>query len=415
MPRMGGQAGLRAPLRPLKTRYVTLPRYLLSGTSSLVEGFNTVGDWTFSLGSGSDDTTNTTEGGHGLALSTAASNTPTAKKSFGAISIAAYQDTYFLLHVYASAGAVGKSIGLWLANDITDLNPSFFQNSTAIDHIGWNTVGFTPTGWSAAGGMTWASTCNGFQIKLNGSASSQDVTLDNLIAGVVPIPAVLFTHDVGYDGAYSTLYRQLREKGLRGTAGVDTDSIGTAGRLTAAQLTALQAAGWCICHMTKDHTNLTTLSPDQAAVEAKISPATSALQGWGITEPAAHIIQYPNGAYDTATVLPACRAQSQVLGRILGNQASNWFPSGDLLTGLTIRAIASGSSASTVIGQIATALAARQTICLQVHQVDPDASSWPASSCQQVVNYLAAQKVPLLTLTDIYNLHQGSITVAVPW
>lgn len=405
--------------------FLTLPRYLLDGTLTVFEPFEAA-DWTTVQGTIEQQSAQHSQGTYGLKLSTGTHNQPSAYRPTGGVSIAAFASSYWLLHVYAHDSAcVGKTITVFLGN-ATSMNPGLFQNSSNILELGWNTVvlkpGISGSGgfWTPIGGGSFSTTINYVRVGYNGNASGQNVTVDNLVTGVVPIPVAIFGGDGGASGQYATLFTKMQAAGLRGSIGLDTNGLDTAGYMTTAQAQEMIAAGWSFNSMGPTHQNLVTVSAGgQAAVEAEISEGIADLAALGVADPDQHMFWHPNGAWNDITQA-ALAAQNIVLARHALPTGHNWPWPADLLKSHYIYPISStagGTPAATVNAAIDTAQAALQTIFMQIHQIDHDGvtNTWSATHCQGVVDHLVANQIPCLTTKDFYDVQSGPIEIEVPW
>lgn len=104
-------------------------------------------------------------------------------------------------------------------------------------------------------------------------------------------PKILFGFDDGYLTDYTEAFPYLSQYGYPAISYVNTDTIGTSGKLNEEQLHELKEAGWLIGSHTTDHTDLSDLDTT-AEIETKVRDAKQWLEERGFTEGARHF-SYP--------------------------------------------------------------------------------------------------------------------------
>ena len=102
---------------------------------------------------------------------------------------------------------------------------------------------------------------------ITAAAQVAEVSLDILEMGEVNRPGIVLTFDDIDLTTYTLAYPQLASRKMVGTGYQVSDYIGTAGKLTAAQLQELYAAGWDIGNHSKTHTPFTSLTQPQIEAE----------------------------------------------------------------------------------------------------------------------------------------------------
>jgi peptidoglycan/xylan/chitin deacetylase (PgdA/CDA1 family) len=106
---------------------------------------------------------------------------------------------------------------------------------------------------------------------------------------------VSLTFDDGWANQ-TTAASALDAHGMKGTFYVNTNAIGTSGRLTWAQLEALDSAGSEVTGHTLDHVDLTMLSSTQAQQQVCVDRANLRARGFVATS-----FAYPFGAFNSTT------------------------------------------------------------------------------------------------------------------
>ena len=109
----------------------------------------------------------------------------------------------------------------------------------------------------AAGGGTFAASgrISSIRIRLNSSYQGQGATVKarSLRINSMARPRIAVTFDDCYATAFTEGVRYMSRYGMVGTLAVNTSLIGTANRMTLAQLQAAYAMGWHICGHTQSH------------------------------------------------------------------------------------------------------------------------------------------------------------------
>lgn len=228
------------------------------------------------------------------------------------------------------------------------------------------------------------------------------------------IPLVAITFDDGW-ASQQQAFEYAAARGVNVTSYIVSDWIGTANYLTAAQIVAMDAAGWDIGNHTTDHTRLTDL-PDQATMEAHLSGCKSFLDGLGLTRASAHAA-YPWGSYlggdNGATTYAAMAAAGMLTGRTTSGQL---FDVWDYMTNAPYRVpsyiIDASTSLATAKGYIDAAIANQQVVCLYLHNFTsgtPTVNEWTYADWEALIDYIVTTRIPALTISQLYALGTGSV------
>lgn len=118
--------------------------------------------------------------------------------------------------------------------------------------------------------------------------------------------------DDGLSSVYNTVFPLMQARGLVGTAYINSSLVGTAGKMTEAQILELAAAGWDIGNHTDTHPDLRTLTVEQQ--ETEFTTCQAYLDGLGLNAASKHIC-YPSGWYD-ANTLTAMANTGMLTGRV---------------------------------------------------------------------------------------------------
>lgn len=126
---------------------------------------------------------------------------------------------------------------------------------------------------------------------------NETVYLDHPSRIVAPDTAkVVFQFDDGSESDRTQALPYLSQFDYPAITYVNTDDIGSDGKLTEEQLQELKSEGWLVGSHTTDHSNLSALT-DPAEIESKVRDAKQWLVERGFTEGARHF-SYPYGGID---------------------------------------------------------------------------------------------------------------------
>jgi peptidoglycan/xylan/chitin deacetylase (PgdA/CDA1 family) len=152
----------------------------------------------------------------------------------------------------------------------------------------------------------------------------------------LPLKAVAFTFDDGYEDNYTQAYPLLKKHQMPATVFVVMDTMGTQGHLTWEEASEMAAHGVSIGSHTISHPDLEKLAPEKVKMELRKS--REALMQH-LTSPALQLA-YPSGDYNADTMLAARDAGYTAAWRVGGGPVT---PSADLMQLPRIRISGTGS------------------------------------------------------------------------
>lgn len=117
--------------------------------------------------------------------------------------------------------------------------------------------------------------------------------------------------DDGFESVYTQAFPVLRRLGVPGTVYPILNLVGQPGHMTQAQLDELRAAGWEVGSHTRNHADLTSLTP--GSIRAELSPT-------GIKDAEKVCVAYPFSLFDTRVR----RLAKDVYGCGVGGGQGNW-------------------------------------------------------------------------------------------
>lgn len=302
--------------------------------------------------------------------------------------VLAASKTLNLYNVYVNGWLLSTlgSLGSWTGN----------LNSTLVALGAFNNAGFRAYPATLAHLAIWSGV---------GSPITQADASKIAWLGNPPRGGVALFFDDGYASQYSTCYAYMQPRGIRGTAYIISDLIGTASYLTSANLVTMDTAGWDIGNHTKDHTNLTTLTEVQQ--ETELTACQAALNGWGVTRAAAHV-SYPLGQYNADT-LTAMTNTGMSSGRMvsIGNGISYIDLRSANLQYLRTELADNTTALATMQGWINAAVTGNYITGILMHNVG-GATDPSAATFQALIDWIVSNNIPTYTITQIVPLVKGT-------
>jgi len=226
------------------------------------------------------------------------------------------------------------------------------------------------------------------------------------------IPAILFTFDDTHESDYSVAFSYMQSKGMIGTSYIIQSAIDSTNGLTEAQIIEMDAAGWDIGNHTVSHVALTALT--EAEQETEIGDCKTYLDGLGLTRASKHVA-YPLGAYNADTLTAMTN-----LGMITGRTIVEGFKTIDQFTWyeLPSTVLTSTTSLEYMRALVDYIKCYGYTSIFYMHEIVESISSpgqWLISDFQALVDHVYDNKIPTLTISQLYGLHSAPLTYTNPW
>lgn len=401
MPLLGAKrsaiTGIRVP------RPKSLAQDLLLDPGTLAEDFEAATDWTCSNGSASDDTTKYKTGSQGVKLTSAAAGTSYMDKN---VTLDLSRSEYLRIWIYPT---ITTKVTIFLA--ATAWSKYFLFETSTLTANAWNYIQKPRGDFVAFGSMTWSDTVTKIRIQYVASGAGNEYTFDALYTNVMPQAAMVITIDDNFDNVFTEAFTYARKVGVRATAYIISDSIDDAGRLSTEQMGMMYDNGWDLANHSMDATNFTTLT--QGEIETKLSTCQGILDAAGWTR-ASHHVSYPSGGYDADT-FAAMTATGMLTGRTV--VASRWKLPEDNNFLIPAQEILSSTSLDTVKGWIKTAMDRREILITFMHQFvpNPGSSQWAIRDWRALCDYIAMSGIPTITISELYALQSGGLTVPMPY
>ena len=198
----------------------------------------------------------------------------------------------------------------------------------------------------------------------------------------------------------------MEPKNVRGTGYIITNQVDTIDRVTWPQLQDIYATGWTIGNHTSAHTTLTTLS--LSGQEAALAAARDALNAHGLMN--VDYVAYPYGNYNADTLTAMAN-----LGMRSGRTLLNFNNLSPLTNPYEIaqKSVGRATTWETTKGYIDTAVSRGEILVLTLHDIsaNPTSSGMYIDPFQDMVDYIIAQGVPIITMDDLYRLQSSDITI----
>jgi peptidoglycan/xylan/chitin deacetylase (PgdA/CDA1 family) len=300
-------------------------RVLRESVGSLIEGFEDAGSFTATNLTPTDNLVYVKEGTQSVQLvSDAVSASPSLAKNLASSFVLGDSGT-MTLWVYVEGdvatleGLSAVRLLLWQASE----GRAYLAVNVLLSK-GWNLLLFPwrgGTGWTTLGSWDAANPVTRTDVilvKASGkTASVVTVYLDDLRHSVYTRPKCVLTWDDGRATNNTNLLPLMQSYGWKGTLYINPTTIGSGIYLSSAQLAEVYNAGWDISSHANTHTNLTTLSAEDAATE--ITTARDWLETAGYTRNNCHLhFAYPFNAYNVET-----RAAVEAAGIITARAGAN--------------------------------------------------------------------------------------------
>ncbi len=386
------------------------PQNGLVSEGTLVEGFNTVADWTKSGGTLEKNVTEYRTGSGSLKQTTPSGGTSTMDKAIS-VNFGSAPRLRVSFYCHNALPSDVSTFRLYLGS-ISNLTKNFAFNFY-INSVqpGWNTYDIYPESSWVNTSDSWASTMLILRMRLTAASGKVfSVSWDEITVNPITKPAVLMTFDDCYSTVYSVAYAYMKSKSIKGSYYVIPGIIGQNLQCTASQIQEMYADGWDIG--THGSVNLTTLT--QAQAEAEITANKNALDALGVSRATSHVA-YPYSA-GNETVYAAMAALGMLTGRLGSNGSvpnatimdakyriySCASLSGDVLTLAAMQAI---------IDKIAEANGRIGVIYGHNFATPGGVNTWTAADFCALIDYIISKNITFLTISQFYALQSGAIKI----
>jgi peptidoglycan/xylan/chitin deacetylase (PgdA/CDA1 family) len=313
------------------------------------------------------------------------------------------------LYFYVHDTSTLKSVRLIMSMDVGD---AYIEPANAINtwRNGWNALDAMPDKWSFSGTSQFGSVITGIKIYVfpTDTSTVTSVSFDQLVIGITNPAAIFLSFDDAVSSVHSLAFPVMAAHGVRGTVYVNSSTVGTNNYMTWEQLHELEDAGWDMANHTATHINLSTASLEDAV--ADITACTNALDAAGFPRASRHLA-YPFGARNTeacvqAGMFTARAINSGFLPVVLDEQQANRWS-------LPAYALGTGITTEMALEQIDKAIAGPYVLPMYLHGLHTGSPgyNWNLDSFVSMIEYIAARRMPCLTISEIYSAWSGPVTI----
>lgn len=369
---------------------------------TILENFETIGDWTISGGTAAVDTSIFKTGAGSLKLTSGSGTNCIATKTIN-LDLSRGGRIGFWIYVDGSVDDIA-SIQVILSESTTFA--SFFTKSfSGTLHEGWNRMLIGRDQWTESGTPSWANPMVRLRVRVNANASVAPVVYyDSMDYGEVSRPKAIISFDDGWDSQITEGYDYMRRFGMPGSLYLIKQRIDTSGYMTTAQVQTLFDAGWDVMNHTVNHLNMETQYTLQAEVEGELAGCRDWIRekGWSRLNGENHVA-YPNGGYDSK-VLAAMDALDMVTGRTIINRSQANVIDHQYL--LTRQSHAYTASQATYESYINRAISDGGSVEINYHKIVADGTGAVDTEVEQsqfrgLINYLQSRRPQIDVVTKL--------------
>ena len=385
-----------------------LPQNWFISPGTLLEDFETVGEWKAVTGAGAAaaDEVNYQSGSKSLKISNVSGAATTTFYKTIDLDLSNVRDRglsiWLYCHTAPSTTLTGFNVqmssvasGSWGTS--IKSSPALIDNH---GHAGWNHIYVGPETWTVYGGESWDNRMKRLLVGIYAiSGQSAQISFDSLYYGVKQKSVAILSHDHPYDSILDNAVPLANEYGAHLTWYVNTSVIGTEGYLSVEELQAVEAMGHTIANHTVNHPNLSESS--EAINISEVQGAAEYLEANGFTNGAWHVC-YPYTQYSATTLavmqqlgIPTARAGGAYQQTLLNYH--HQIPSMEAGIDDTL---------ADVVNTIEPWRRSGYTINVHFHKILETASlegEWSIEYYEGLLKYLRDAKVPCLTIDEWYN------------
>ena len=210
---------------------------------------------------------------------------------------------------------------------------------------------------------------------------------------------VFLSFSDGYASCYSIAAPIMATYGIKGTAYPISDWIGNTGKMTAANLQALYAAGWDIGNGTQSHVNpITGLTEPQQ--ETQFTNCATVLSGLGLTRAMYHT-ELPGSAYDSNTL--TALANTGMLSMFSINTGAPIDPLNDNAYLLNGYGTSSPGGLAGIENYISNAIAKNKIPHVYIHDID-GVGNISTADFTTLCAWIQSQGYATYTISDVYDM-----------
>lgn len=267
----------------------------------------------------------------------------------------------------------------------------------------WQAITISPSMATRTGDPD-ISAADSIQVRVEDRGTGEPVTMWLNSIALVPAnsrPIVTFAFDDGYDSDYTKARPVLDRYHFSATSYVIGSMAGAPGRLSVAQMKALQEFnGWDIASHSYSHANLTALGRQE--IEAELAFSKEFLQNNGLYRGSEHFA-YPYGEFDSDELRPLVEKYFST-GRTVEGPIETLPPSDPYR--LRVMMITNTTSPAEVEERVQAAISGGDWLVLVFHKIVDSAptvdTEYAKSDFQQIVDDIASRGIDVMTVSEVY-------------
>jgi peptidoglycan/xylan/chitin deacetylase (PgdA/CDA1 family) len=402
MPLLGAKRSAITGIRVPRKR--ELPQDLLFDPGVLAEDFEASTDWTASNGSAANDAVNYKTGTQGVKLTSSGAGTTYMDKT---VSLDLSSSQFVRIWIYPTATTQAT---IYLAS--VAWTKYMLIGTGTLTANSWNLIQRPRSSFVIFGGMTWSDTVTKIRVQWVATGAGEEYTFDGFYTNVLPAAAMVLSFDDNPVSVFTEAFTYARKYGINATAFIISDLIDDSGSMSTEQMGIMNDHGWDLGNHSMDATNFSSLS--QSEIETKLTTCQGILDAAGFTRASQHV-SYPSGGYD-ADSHAAMAATGMLTGRTV--ISANWYLPEVNNYIIPAREIKNTTSLDTVKDLIKTAMDQRTILFTFMHNIvsDPSTSTqWSIRDWRALCDYIAMSQIPTLTISQLYALESGAVTVDMPY
>jgi len=386
----------------------TLPRYLTNKFPTTWEGFEASGDWTPGAGATvTEDVTHVKQGTKSLNLAGNGANIYMQRTISWVIPPECKSISFW---IWVDDATKITSVIVYLSNR-SDLAFYYQMSPSATGFVnGWNFIERPLDTWAKTGTITWADTMIALRVRMNNTAET-NISLDDFQVGLESVPAIVLRFDDGWDSGYAEGFAYANRRRMRLTQYLIPPTFDTAGHVTTAQVSEMYRSSCDIANHSITSDDFTTLT--QGQIETNLSGCAAALAALGVGDSRLHVA-YPSGGFN-ADSDAAMAATGMLTGTttVPGSfymwnieQQAAWYR-------LPAYGLNDPNNFTSAKGVVDDAKRYGKVQILMTHKIAPSSGviTFATLSWKLLLDYIASLNIPVLTMTDIWALRDGPISV----
>ncbi|MDI6799947.1 MAG: polysaccharide deacetylase family protein, partial [Actinomycetota bacterium] len=377
---------------------------LIEKNGTPLEGFETTSNWSVGgkMASQALDTANLLQGKASLKLTSSGGNLAYLDKK---ISLASKGASNMSIWVYVYNLESLRSLALSLSSTENFSKSLSATIPASALNEGWNHLLLGRGGdFTSSAKESWDSQMVALRVACKSTSSqSSSVSFDDLKINYKSRAKAAITFDDGCDGVKEKAFPIMKANGQKGVAFIVTDYVGGGAHMSKDELKEMKDFGWDISNHTKNHPQLTSLSP--SALASNINEGYDWLARNGFKE-SAKFFAYPYGLYDERVIVTVAERHEMARTTKDGSFQPNILPSGDLKYLVKGFYVTNTTSVASIKKAIDEAIEKGSFINFTFHQIVDEkadlSTRYLTSNFKEVSDYLKSKssQIDVVTYSD---------------